>query len=175
MNKIIFVAIALSASLSAASVRAAESHPAPMDAAAGENWLPDTVTEDGIHIGSWSANSAKTPAQPKAPLPPKESASFSPDEEKYEGGHTVVVTSIQTCYDQLDPADVSDIKMNYPKPYAECQARLEAKHAGKREWKAGEAASAATPETPRNYIRVQQPDTPSAAETPNKSTPKPNP
>ena len=88
--------------------------------------------------------------------------------------HSMTVTSIQTCYDQLDPADVAEIKRDYLKPYAECQMRLEAKLQGKREMKAGEAAAAQTPESPRNYMRVQQPE-PSPAKSAEKSAVKTNP
>lgn len=150
--------------------------------------LPDTVTPDGMHIGHWSAGSAaKTAAQPKtpAPAPANPSAAAAPAAAPADDNmhHSMTVTSIQTCYDQLDPADAAEVRRDYLKPYAECQARLEAKLQGKREMKAGEAAAAATPESPRNYIRVQRPESdqgsaaaaPAPSDSPGKSGVKLNP
>jgi hypothetical protein len=135
--------------------------------------LPDTVTPDGMHVGHWSAGDAKGAAQSKVVSPaasasaPADAAKTAPADGNMQ--HSMTVTSIQTCYDQLDPADAAEIRRDYLKPYAECQARLEAKLQGKREMKAGEAAAAATPESPRNYIRVQRPEPAAAAPAPSES------
>lgn len=148
--------------------------------------LPDTVTPDGMHVGHWSAGNAKAaapamaPAQTQAPAAAPEAAKAAPADDGMQQ-HSMTVTSIQTCYDQLDPADVAEIKRDFLKPYAECQVRLDAKLQGKRELKAGEAAAAQVPEGPRNYIRVQQPEpaapaAPAAAvNSPDKSAIKVNP
>ena len=147
--------------------------------------MPDTVTPDGMHVGHWSAGTAKasapattTTTTAPAQAAPAEAAKAAPADDGMQQ-HSMTVTSIQTCYDQLDPADVAEIKRDFLKPYAECQVRLDAKLQGKRELKAGEAAAAQVPEGPRNYIRVQQPEpaAPAAAavNSPDKSAIKTNP
>ncbi len=203
----LFALILLACLASSASANAAGA-PAPMDAAAQQqatDHLPDMVTQDGMHIGSWSSNTpagsqtnsqagsggqraAAAPQQPQSQAAAPDGmnvGSWSASGQKSAtpagdsnaiGEHSYVVTSIQSCYDQLDPADVADIKKNFLKPYAECQARVEAKANAKKEFKAGETAKAATPESPRNYIRVQAPDAPApAANTSDKSGIKTNP
>lgn len=141
--------------------------------------LPDTVLPDGMRVGHWSAGDAKAAARAKAAVPAapaaaRPGAEKAPAETEMPVQQSMTVTSIQSCYDQLDPADVAEIKSAYLKPYAECHARLEAKLQGKREMKAGEVQAAQTPESPRNYIRVQRPE-PAAADSAEKSAVKMNP
>lgn len=65
-----------------------------------------------------------------------------------------VVTSLQSCLDQLDPSEAAEIKRSYSDSYAVCQARLADK---KSKTKQAKAAAAAPPpaETPRNFVRVK--------------------
>ncbi|MEZ0226552.1 MAG: hypothetical protein ACAH83_18490 [Alphaproteobacteria bacterium] len=176
-------------SLNAHASASADQKLPPMMSGTEMPHLPDTVTPDGMHIGHWSAGDAKAAAQAKAAQPaplanpapaanavPAAQAAPAAKSAPADSGmqQSMTVTSIQTCYDQLDPADVAEIKREYTKPYAECQMRLEAKLQGKREMKAGEAAAAQTPESPRNYMRVQQPE-PAVANSAEKSAVKTNP
>ena len=119
--------------------------------------LPDTVLENGIHVGSWSANSAAaaTPAGTAAAPAPGTAQDAADDSMQ---SHSMTVTSLKTCYDQLGPAEAAEAKKNFLKPYAECQSRLEAREESKKELKQGDIQKSLTPESPRNYIRVQAPE-----------------
>jgi hypothetical protein len=143
-----------SASNPHAGVKAPAASPAANDSAMPDH-LPDTVTPDGIHVGTWSAN---TPNAKPAPAPAASADGSDPALQS----HTMTVTTLQTCYDQLDPAEVAEVKRNYLHPYAECQSRLDAKTEGKKELKQGEIQKSLTPDSPRNYIRVQQEPTAAA-------------
>ena len=46
------------------------------------------------------------------------------DDDAAPPSHTVMVTSIEKCYAQLDRAETVDIERNFIKPYEECQRRL---------------------------------------------------
>ncbi|MDE1151391.1 MAG: hypothetical protein PW788_02545 [Micavibrio sp.] len=70
-----------------------------------------------------------------------------------------VVTSIDTCLNQLDPADAAEIRNSYIKPYQECQSRLAAKLAKKKTAKVTTQKNGLEAESPRNFVRVQTPKT----------------
>lgn len=80
------------------------------------------------------------------------------------GQKSVIVTSLQKCLAQLDPESALDVQQNYLKPYQECRARLYRKLQERKTASAQKEAVAATPETPRNYVRV----------TPSRSAPMPS-
>jgi hypothetical protein len=147
----------------AAPAKPAAADPAPDSSAnAAPDHLPDTVLPNGMHIGSWSASN------PNAGNATAPASSGNADMQ----GHTMTVTSLQNCYDQLTPAEVAEVKLNYLKPYAECLARVQAKKEAKQELKQGETRKALTPEGPRNYIRVQAPEAPTPAADPANSPKK---
>lgn len=81
------------------------------------------------------------PPQPAAPVP---------------GGKSHVVTSVQKCFDEIGPEAAREIRRRSLTPYAECQKQLRAREraAVKEEPQA---------ETPRNFRRVTEPQTPEEA------------
>ena len=199
--KRIFCAAGIACLIFSASADAADGRLPPMDQAATQDHLPDTVTPDGIHIGSWSAahpdagRNARAPQAASAPQPqdhlpdtvledgnhvgswsasgsaaatpatgPSAAAAHAPANALGDDmqSHSMTVTPMSSCYDQLTPAEVADVKKNFLHPYAECQSRLEAKEEGKKELKQGEIQKSLTPDSPRNYIRVQAPEHPAA-------------
>ena len=87
------------------------------------------------------------------------------DEGPAYGMQSHSVTSAEECLKQLDPDEALDVRKNAAMPWQECQRRLQEKLKQEREKKQSEEAEAErepTPppaETPRNYIRVQKPET----------------
>lgn len=87
------------------------------------------------------------------------------DEGPAYGMQSHSVTSAEECLKQLDPDEAMDIRKNALMPWQECQRRLQEKLKQEKEKKQSEKAEAEkepTPpaaETPRNYIRVQKPET----------------
>lgn len=117
--------------------------------------------DPAFQTGSWSAaTAAKAKEAAKAP------AGTAP----VTSSNSIVVTSIETCLSQLDPADAAEIRAHYVKPYAECQFRLQEKLSRKEQQKTAKT-EAPVADTPRNYLRVQQPPAPAPADE--KSSAKP--
>lgn len=104
--------------------------------------------------------------------------------------HTIVVTSIETCYAELGPEAAADIQKNYIKPWEECRKRLAIKRKKDQTLKAGETKkpetgeSAPDKETPPavgGYYRVQKTslkprpktETKKAVDSPSKTAPAP--
>ena len=71
--------------------------------------------------------------------------------------HSAVVTSIDTCLDQLDPDDAAEVRSNVLTPYRDCQDRLSNKKAAKKTAKAGKRKNPPEAENARNFVRVKPP------------------
>lgn len=82
-------------------------------------------------------------------------------QDSFPASQSHVVTSVQTCYDQLDPAEALEIQKKSLKPYEECLNKISEKIQKQKTATArkiaedeADAAEDAKPETPRNYVRV---------------------
>jgi hypothetical protein len=80
------------------------------------------------------------------------------EENSFAPARSAVVTSVQKCLDQLDPADAAEIRGKFVQPYQECQRRLTAKLEKKKQEEAKAATETPVPVTPRNFVRVKQPE-----------------
>lgn len=72
------------------------------------------------------------------------------------GMQTSTVTPLDECLKQLPPEEAAEVKMRYIQPYRECRIRLADKAAEQRHVEVTKQRDDATPETPRNYVRVQK-------------------
>jgi hypothetical protein len=130
-----------------------------------------------LQTGSWSAAAADAKAATAAAAADAAAVAAAAREAgaaaPAAASNSIVVTSLSTCLDKLDPADANEVRTRYVKPYAECQYRLREKLERKAEAKktAQEAPVAASP---RNYLRVQAPDA-DAEKTSARSTAKQTP
>lgn len=84
-------------------------------------------------------------------------------QDSFPAAQSHTVTSVQTCYDQLDPAEALEIQKKSLKPYEECLNKVSEKIQKQKTLKAraaaedeAEAAEEVKAETPRNYIRVMK-------------------
>ena len=77
-------------------------------------------------------------------------------ENDFAPAQNAVVTSVQKCLEQLDPADAADIRARFVQPYQECQKRLSAKLEQKKQADSKAAAETPVPVTPRNFVRVKE-------------------
>lgn len=59
--------------------------------------------------------------------------------------NTIVVTSPDSCYDQLDKKEADEIRSNYIKPYRECMRRLDEKAVKKMSTDKGNGDKTASP------------------------------
>lgn len=89
----------------------------------------------------------------------------TPSEESIPSGRHVV-TSLQKCLDSLDPADASEIRRNFVKPYEECLRRksIADKKAASQDGIPDGKAPDGKPLTPQNYIRIAKPPVVKAAD-----------
>ena len=71
--------------------------------------------------------------------------------------HSAVVTSIDTCLNQLDAEDQAAVRSNFTNPYQDCQQRLAGKTAAKKTVKAGKRKNGPEAENARNFVRVKPP------------------
>ena len=69
--------------------------------------------------------------------------------------HSAVVTSVDTCINQLDAEDQAAVRANFVNPYQDCQQRLANKTAVKKTAKAGKRKNAPEAENARNFVRVK--------------------
>lgn len=72
------------------------------------------------------------------------------------GMQTSTVTPLDECLKQLPPEEAAEVKMRYIQPYRECRLRLAGKAEEQRHIEVTKQREDATPETPRNYVRVQK-------------------
>lgn len=82
-------------------------------------------------------------------------------EDSIPAAQSHTVTSPQTCFDQLDPAEALEIQKRSLKPYQECLMKLSEKLQRQKtiDLEAAEAEDdVPEAETPRNYVRVQAPE-----------------
>lgn len=82
----------------------------------------------------------------------------SPQSTTIEPAQSATVTSTQSCYDQLEPAEALQIQRTSLKPYQECLELLSSKMEKEKTIAVDKAtAEAVVPEAenPRNYVRVQ--------------------
>ncbi len=71
--------------------------------------------------------------------------------------HSAVVTSIDTCLNQLDADDAAAVRSNYTNPYQDCQQRLGNKTAAKKTARAGKRKNGPEAENARNFVRIKPP------------------
>jgi len=137
-------------------------------------WIVLAATPAAAQFNYYNVDGAKQKPTPQvgadantAGKPPLPSVGADPDNTDAEGdagadpnnppiypAQSSVVTSLQSCLDQLDPSEAVEIKRNYSDSYAVCQERLAEK---KTKTKQSKAAKSAPPpaETPRNFVRVK--------------------
>lgn len=118
--------------------------------------------------GSKSPPNVREAAPAPAPAPREHAYGFGSMEPSSNGNansdapysgfgmQTSTVTPLDECLKQLPPEEAAEVKMRYIQPYRECRIRLVNKAAEKRHLEVTKQQEDATPETPRNYIRVQK-------------------
>lgn len=86
-----------------------------------------------------------------------EDAAQAEPEVQIMPAHSAVVTSVDTCINQLDAEDQAAVRANFVNPYQDCQQRLANKTAVKKTAKAGKRKNAPEAENARNFVRVKPP------------------
>lgn len=99
---------------------------------------------------------------PDSTVEPESSAAPLDSEDAATGGGSFLVTPIEGCLKRLPPDMAEEIRLNFERPYQECQYRLRLQEQKKNSKKPGDADNAApTKESAdenqaRQFIRVQK-------------------